>query len=118
MEDITEKMTVPLKVFFRVSGMLAAMALVGVMATTSGANEGSTTRVSVNSSGNQANRTSDFPSISAGGRFVAFESWASNLVANDTNRSQDIFVRDRLTGTTGRVSVNSSGNQANRGLAS
>jgi Tol biopolymer transport system component len=74
-----------------------------------------TTRVSVNSAGNQANASSSSPSISADGRFVAFDSYSSNIVSGDTNRSEDIFVRDTLTNTTTRVSVNSAGNQANEG---
>ncbi len=74
---------------------------------------GTTERVSVGGSGNQANGTSYDPSISADGRFVAFGAHGTNLVANDTNREGDIFVRDRQTSTTERVSVNSSGNQAN-----
>src|SRR4028119_1476418 len=71
------------------------------------------TRVSVDSAGNQGNSFSGFPSISADGRFVAFSSGASNLVPGDTNNTGDIFVRDRLTNTTTRVSVDSAGNQAN-----
>jgi len=72
-----------------------------------------TTRVSLDSAGNQANDASDRVSISADGRFVAFTSDASNLVPGDTNGDPDIFVRDRLTNTTTRVSVNSAGNQGN-----
>jgi Tol biopolymer transport system component len=72
-----------------------------------------TTRVSFDSAGNQANDASDRVSISADGRFVAFTSDASNLVPGDTNGDPDIFVRDRLTNTTTRVSVNSAGNQGN-----
>jgi len=72
-----------------------------------------TTRVSVDSAGNQANRFSDRPSISADGRFVAFTSEASNIVPGDTNNRNDIFVRDTLTNTTTRVSVDSAGNQQN-----
>jgi Ca2+-binding RTX toxin-like protein len=73
-----------------------------------------TTRVSVDSAGNQGNKASYPPSISANGRFVAFSSDASNLVPGDTNSNTDIFVRDLLTNTTTRVSVDSAGNQANR----
>ena len=54
---------------------------------------GITERVSVASDGTQANGRSFRPSTSADGRFVAFESLATNLVAGDTNSSQDIFVR-------------------------
>jgi Tol biopolymer transport system component len=74
---------------------------------------GTTERVSVSSSGTQANSRSMSPAISADGRYVAFESNASNLVAGDTNDRRDVFVRDRATGTTRRVSVSSSGTQAN-----
>jgi hypothetical protein len=69
----------------------------------------STDRVSVSSTGAQTNGGSRFASISRDGRFVAFQSSASNLVVGDTNGSIDIFVRDRLNGTTERVSVNTAG---------
>ncbi|MEG5228755.1 calcium-binding protein, partial [Microcoleus sp. B3-D3] len=74
------------------------------------------TRVSVDSAGNQGNQSPfsfSYPSISPDGRFVAFESYATNLVPGDTNRSRDIFVRDTLTNTITRVSVDQAGNQAN-----
>lgn len=74
---------------------------------------GMTERLSVDSSGTQADFYSYNPSISADGRYVAFYSEASNLVPGDTNLKVDIFVRDRLTGTTERVSVSSEGTQAN-----
>src|SRR3990172_8326886 len=74
---------------------------------------GVTERVSVNSSGEQGNPYSYRPSISADGRYVVFESGASNLVSGDTNGTWDIFVHDRQTRVTKRVSVNSSGGQAN-----
>jgi hypothetical protein len=74
---------------------------------------GVTERVSVNSSGEQGNSHSFWPSISADGRYVAFESDASNLVAGDTNGARDIFLHDRQTGVTERISVNSSGEQGN-----
>ncbi|MEG4967989.1 calcium-binding protein [Microcoleus sp. B6-A1] len=73
-----------------------------------------TTRVSVNSAGNQASGSPGIPSISANGRFVVFDSNASNLVPGDTNNTSDIFVRDLLTNTTTRVSVDSAGNEANK----
>jgi hypothetical protein len=74
---------------------------------------GATTRVSVDSSGVEANGGSDSPAISGDGRFVAFYSEASNLVSGDTNGLGDVFVHDRQTGVTTRVSVDSSGNEAN-----
>ncbi|MCI0637403.1 MAG: hypothetical protein L0206_26320, partial [Actinobacteria bacterium] len=72
-----------------------------------------TVRVSVDSAGAQANDASDQPSISANGRTVAFRSFASNLVPGDTNGEGDVFVRDLKTGATTRVSVDSTGAQAN-----
>jgi len=74
---------------------------------------GSTERVSVNSSGGQGNGDSFAADISADGRYVAFESYASNLVAGDTNEIEDGFVHDRTTGITERVTVDSNGVQAN-----
>ncbi|MEW6746961.1 MAG: hypothetical protein AB1486_29850 [Planctomycetota bacterium] len=70
---------------------------------------GQTTRVSVDSYGVQGNSESGVPSISADGRYVAFESWATNLVAHDTNGEVDVFVHDRQTGQTTRVSLDSWG---------
>lgn len=52
-------------------------------------------------------------SVSADGRFVAFMSFADNLVPGDTNGVADVFVRDRVTGTTERVSVTSRGREGN-----
>ena len=74
---------------------------------------GTTERVSVDSSGVQANGFSELPALSADGRFVAFASSASNLVANDTNANIDVFLRDRLLGTTERISLDSNGVQGN-----
>ncbi len=70
-----------------------------------------TTRVNVSTGGDQANASSEDSDISADGRFVAFESNATNLVPNDTNNQGDVFVRDLLNNTTIRVSVNSNGDQ-------
>jgi len=71
-----------------------------------------TERVSVDSAGTQGDGDSADPSISADGRYVAFSSFASNLVAGDTNGNTDIFLRDRVAGTTVRLSVKPSGAQA------
>ena len=62
-----------------------------------------TTRVSVDSGGNEGNDNSFEPSLSADARFAAFFSDATNLVPNDTNGFEDIFVHDRTTNATGRV---------------
>jgi hypothetical protein len=75
-------------------------------------------RVSVDSSGAQANGGSRRPAISDDGRYVAFQSGASNLVSGDTNSTDDIFVHDRQTGATTRVSVRSNGAQVNGGSSS
>ena len=78
---------------------------------------GLTERVSLDSAGAQGNRDSATtlisPSISADGRYVAFWSNATNLVAGDTNGETDVFVRDRELGTTERVSLDSTGAQGN-----
>jgi len=78
-----------------------------------GAGPGSTTRVSVATGGGQGNGSSFVPAISADGRYVAFYSDASNLVSGDTNGARDVFVRDLQTSETTRVSVSSSGAEAN-----
>jgi Tol biopolymer transport system component len=77
---------------------------------------GETTRVSVSSTGAEGNDSSLFyPSISATGRFVAFTSWASNLVPGDENgHAEDVFVRDRKRGETTRIRES----DVNRGLYS
>src|SRR5689334_21651275 len=75
----------------------------------------STELASVGSNGVHGNGASGFfrSSLSADGRYVAFASEADNLVGGDTNAKRDVFVRDRLTGTTERVSVAASGAEAN-----
>jgi Tol biopolymer transport system component len=73
-----------------------------------------TTLVSIGMGGTPANSTSQATSISHDGRFVAFESWATNLVPGDRNWCLDIFVRDRLLGRTERVSLTTNGRQADR----
>lgn len=68
-------------------------------------------RVSESSTGGQANDASRSAQISLDGRYIAFESVASNLVAGDTNNTSDVFRHDRVTGETVRVSVSSSQSQ-------
>jgi len=72
-----------------------------------------TQMVSVDQSGGPANGLSILPEVSANGRYVVFQSAASDLVPGDTNGVMDIFVRDMLTGVTTRVSISSLGFQAN-----
>lgn len=64
---------------------------------------GQTERVSVDEFGREANAFSGPPSLDCGGRFVAFPSWASNLVGDDGNFTGDVFVFDRETRTIGRI---------------
>ena len=84
-----------------VSG-LAWMAAIGI-------GVAQTTRVSTDAVGAQVAGASRQPSASADGRFVAFSSTATTLVAGDTNGSADIFVKDRQTGAVTRVSVRTGG---------
>ena len=74
-----------------------------------------TTRVSINSDGEQANGDCRFPTISGDGRMVAFHSSADNLVPDDTNSEWDIFVHDRNTGVTVRANVGPLGEESAQG---
>ena len=80
-------------------------------------------RISVSSTGLQGNDESRYPSISADGQFIAYRSYASNLVADDTNdvttgttgtvhSAEDMFVYNRNNGTTERVSISSTEQQS------
>jgi len=107
-------------------GIIVATLIVGTVvghhsyATTPGVNN----LVSVNNTGNgqggDGNSPHDFnglnQAVSANGKFVAFTSNATNLVANDTNGKADLFVRDLENNTTTRVDVSTSGAQANNGI--
>lgn len=66
----------------------------------------SLTRVSVAANGGEADGPSFFPSISADGHFIAFQSYASNLVTGDGNGTADIFVKDLQSGAVTLVSAN------------
>ncbi len=68
-------------------------------------------RISVSTGGGQGNWQSRYPVVSGNGRYVAFESDATTLVPGDTNNAADVFVRDRLLGTTTRISVSHTGQQ-------
>jgi Tol biopolymer transport system component len=76
---------------------------------------GTTEIVSLSTQGQQGNGTSfgSKAAITPDGRYVAFSSQASNFAANDTNGTWDVFVRDRVAGTTERVSVSTTGVQGN-----
>jgi Tol biopolymer transport system component len=70
-----------------------------------------TERLSVDTTGSDADSGSSNPSTSSNGSYVAFQSDATDLVAGGSNGSMHIFVRDRQTGTTTQVSVDSAGNE-------
>jgi hypothetical protein len=74
-----------------------------------------TERINVASDGTEANNRSFSPEISANGRYVTYSSFASNLVPDDTNGTEDVFVYDRKTNTTERINVASDGTEANSG---
>jgi Tol biopolymer transport system component len=74
---------------------------------------GVTERVSVAGDGSEGNASSPFALLSGNGRIVAFQSSASNLVADDVNGESDLFVHDRKTGVTERINVNRAGAVAN-----
>jgi len=95
-------------------GVVVASSIGLSLVATAPASAAVTTRVSVSTGGAQADRTCEYPSASADGRYVAFQSYAGTLVSGDTNSYQDIFVHDRQTGQTTRVSVSSGGAQADK----
>src|SRR2546430_6108687 len=102
----------------RIAAVGLLTGVLALLATLAAASAQTTERVSVDSAGNEQigpppDGPTPPPSISANGRFVAFDSRATNLVSGDTNGRSDVFVHDRQTGITERVSVNSSGNQGN-----
>ena len=72
-----------------------------------------TSRVSVDSNGAESDSLNTVPSISNDGRYIAYASSSTNLVAGDTNSADDIFLYDTVTEITKRISVDSGGNQGN-----
>ncbi len=77
--------------------------------------DGSVIRASLASDGSQANAQNVYAGISGNGRFVVFESNATNLVPGDTNGAIDVFVNDTFTGDTVRVSTDFAGIQGDSG---
>ncbi len=96
---------------FSTTALLAFFAVLAALMPAAAAAAGTTERIAVAPDGTQGDGFSDDPALSADGRFVAFRSAASNLVAGDTNGVMDVFVRDRETGAVTRVSVASTGAQ-------
>jgi tricorn protease-like protein len=92
---------------------LTLLSLLAALVPAASASAQTTARVSVDSAGAQGNNNSFSASCSGTGRFIAFQSTASNLVPGDTNSHYDVFVRDRQNALTVRVSVSSAGVQGN-----
>ena len=97
----------------RASSKLLAPCVALLVATSGSLRAQETSRVSVGGESRQGDRRSISCSIAASGRFVAFESEATQLVAGDANDAGDVFVHDRWTRVTSRVSVDSAGGEAN-----
>jgi hypothetical protein len=93
--------------------LVVIIAVVVLLLAAGPASAAQTQRVSVATGGAQANHNSTTPAITPDGRYVAFQSFASNLVTGDVNGLTDVFVRDRQTGATELVSVHTDGTQAN-----
>ena len=74
---------------------------------------GAVERVSVSSEGIESDERSYFPALFGDGRFVAFKSAGTNLVLGDENGAEDVFVHDRRTGATSRISMGSAGEEGN-----
>ncbi len=74
---------------------------------------GTTELISMDSDEAAVNNNSEKPLVSTDGRYVVFESIATNLVASDSNATIDIFIRDRELGTTARLNVSTASVQAN-----
>jgi hypothetical protein len=74
---------------------------------------GAVIEASNTSTGGRSNGDSFNPTLTSDGRYVVFESYASNLVTEDTGPTGDIFIRDLVTGILNRVSTNSAGEEAN-----
>ncbi len=97
-------------------GLLLTLFTLSTSLPTSAYGGGDLTLVSAATDGGPGNYASFTPSISADGRYVAFASGATNLVASDANgATRDIFIRDLQTGTTVLVSVASDGTQGDGG---
>jgi Tol biopolymer transport system component len=93
------------------SGAISVLVAIAAAPPGAAAQSGPTTVASVDSSGVLANDASYLPALSGDGRWVAYWSRATNLVAGDTNGLADVFVHDRASGATVRVSVGSGGAQ-------
>ena len=95
------------------AGIAVVVAIAPLSSVGSAGTSAKTRRASVGSKEQQSPNGGIYPSISGSGRFVVFETNSGNLVPGDTNTETDVFVRDRKTGKTERVSLRSNGRQAN-----
>ena len=95
--------------------LLIALSISPKQVSSAHAQSGTVTRVSVDTNEAQANAISYRGDISADGRFIAFDSEATNLSAIDVNNSGDVFLRDLTLGTTSLISLTSTGVQPNGG---
>jgi Tol biopolymer transport system component len=95
---------------------VAAATVLAVLCFVGPASGATAERISVSAAGEQANDASFSASMSADGRYTAFDSLASNLVPGDTNNGCDVFVRDNSNGTVERVSVSSTEAQVDTGF--
>lgn len=103
-----------LHVCSRPAGALVAVTAMALAAPGAAlASPGTTSAVSVSSGAVIGNDASNYPDMTPDGRFVSFASSASNLVPGDTNGVGDVFVRDRRSGTTERVSLGAKAAQGN-----
>ena len=92
--------------------LLGGMAVLFLFTACGGGGSGdSIVLVSVNSAGFAASDDCEEPAVSADGRYVAFYSYADNLISDDTNEDYDVFLHDTETGITSRVSVSSAGTE-------
>jgi Tol biopolymer transport system component len=97
---------------YRLLAVGLATAMFGALASLPASAAVTTERVSVSSTGLSANGTSDSVDVSDNGRYAVFRSVATNLVPGDSNGVADVFLHDRVTGHTERISVGSAGRQA------
>ncbi|WP_166868422.1 MULTISPECIES: PD40 domain-containing protein [unclassified Salinibacterium] len=94
---------------------VAGLLTLGLAASASATGAVTTTRVSIASDGTEGDQNSHSPAISADGRYVAYHSSATTLVADDSNGSADVFLFDTSTGTTTLISRHTDGTQGNYG---
>jgi len=107
----TPKLHAPLKLLNAV--VIAVLATPAVFIQPAAADSEVTERVSISSEGEQGNAASETPDVSADGRMVVFTSEASNLVPDDANGKDDIFLHDWASGQTRRVSLAADGSEGN-----